>query len=507
MKNSFVYGSILCMLVFNAHSQTLIIKGKIKCLNQSINTSKGAENIVVIPAYKPSIATITASRPSGYFEFNTGVPITRLQDKVVTVYVVSRCTDCKEAAKRIFISEDQDRQNKNDTKQYVTIKDWMLNTNCQQAELVPLAADSVLNLIVKQPEQNLNNVSAATALVGAPAFLNFLTNIVTVVGTTGFPDSFFFVKSISPGKINYGQSLLVSPLYQSANTGFNFSPARDMSEAVFWNPSATALSAKTANISLLTNAKNNIKLGGFYKINEKFTLGAGGIFTRQDEFRQVIFNQGNFLRTEDSVQMKLKEYSAFLSPAYKINNRLSVGLSLKSIWQDFNVPDIVDVDTGTGKGRYINSNIKSQHFDADLSATYKASNAFQIGLNLMNLAGTTLYADAFISGQANIPVQQQRSLGIGLLYKWKRFNIGTDILLTEDDFYDATIGVNYVPFNNALLSAGFAVKQKSYSVAFRMKHFRIAFINDNNWMVNERKKGKSSVFNGNIYGGFIIDLN
>ena len=80
-------------------------------------------------------------------------------------------------------------------------------------------------------------------------------------------------------------------------------------------------------------------------------------------------------------------------------------------------------------------------------------------------------------------------------------------MLTEDDFYDATIGVNYVPFNNALLSAGFAVKQKSYSVAFRMKHFRIAFINDNNWMVNERKKGKSSVFNGNIYGGFIVDLN
>ena len=506
MKKYFVYGCLLCLLVHNVQSQNLIIKGKIKCLNQSVNTTKGAENIVVIPAYKPSIATITASRPSGYFEFNTGVPMSRLQDKMVTVYVVSRCSECKELAKRVFISEDQDRQNRNDDKRYVTIKDWMLNTKCQQAELLPLAADSVLNLVVKQPEQNLDKASAATALVGAPTFLNFLTSIVTVVGTTGFPQNDFFVTSISPGKINYGKSLLVSPLYQSANTGFNFSPSRDMSEAVFWNPSATALTSKVGNISLLTNVKNNIKLSGFYKINEKFSLGAGGIYTRQDEFRQVFFKQNLVERREDSVQMKLKEYGVFLSPAYKINNRLSVGLSIKSTWQQFNIPDVVNVN-GKGKGKFFDIKINNQHFDVDLSATFKASPAFQVGLNLMNLAGTSLYADAFISGQNDIPVQQQRSLGLGLLYKWQRLNVGTDLLVTEDGLYDAAIGVNYVPFNNALLSAGFAVNQKSFSAAFRMKHFRIAYIDDNDWMINERKKGKSAILDGKIYGGFIFDLN
>jgi len=105
-------------------------------------------------------------------------------------------------------------------------------------------------------------------------------------------------------------------------------------------------------------------------------------------------------------------------------------------------------------------------------------------------------------------MQNQRSLGLGLVYKWQRFNVGADLLLTEDEFYDAAIGVNYVPFNNALISAGFAVKQMSYSLAFRIKNFRIAYINDNDFLVNERRESKlSGFFNGQIYGGFIFDLN
>jgi hypothetical protein len=106
-----------------------------------------------------------------------------------------------------------------------------------------------------------------------------------------------------------------------------------------------------------------------------------------------------------------------------------------------------------------------------------------------------------------IPIQQQRSLGLGLLYKWQRLNVGTDLLITEDGLYDATLGVNYVPINNALIYAGLAVKQLSYSLAFRIKHFRVGYINDNHWMLNERKKGKSAILDGKIYGGFIFYLN
>jgi len=124
----------------------------------------------------------------------------------------------------------------------------------------------------------------------------------------------------------------------------------------------------------------------------------------------------------------------------------------------------------------------------------------------MNLAGTKLYADAFVPGQPAIPMQNQRSLGAGLLYKWQRLNVGADFLFTANGFYDLSLGANYVPFNNALLSAGFAVKQLSYSFAFRVKYFRIAYINDNSWLINEKRKGKSGILNGSIYGGFIFDF-
>jgi hypothetical protein len=284
---------------------------------------------------------------------------------------------------------------------------------------------------------------------------------------------------------------------------------------MFWNPSAIAQSRKPHNISLLTNLKNNVKLGGFYSFNEKFTLAAGGIYTFQDERRKSFYipvpsdDPYNNVLEVDSTKMKLQEYAVYLSPVYKVNDKLSVGLTLKSIWQDFNIPNSVFIEftDGVGIGTFNDSTIRKQHFDVDISSTIKVTNALQVGVNLMNLAGTELYADAFVPGQADIPMQNQRSLGLGILYKWQRFNFGTDILFTTYGLYDATLGVNFVPFNNALLSAGFAVKQLSYSFAFRMKYFRIAYINDNDWLVNERRTGKSEILNGKIYGGFIFDLN
>ena len=178
-------------------------------------------------------------------------------------------------------------------------------------------------------------------------------------------------------------------------------------------------------------------------------------------------------------------------------------------WQEFNIPDVLFVRdiNGTGIGTFTDSIVRDQHFDVDLSATYKLTSALQVGVNLMNLAGTKLYNDAFVPGQTNIPMQNQRSLGLGLDYKWQRFNLGADLLFTENELYDASLGVNYVPFNNALISAGVALKQMSYSFAFRIKNFRIAYINDNDWLVNERKSGKIGLLNGQIYGGFIFDLN
>lgn len=511
MKLKNICLGLLFFYNISAQSQDLILKGRIRCLNNHVNSTKGAENIVVVPAFMPSRSTITGTQPSGYFEFNTGLPISKLQDKTVSVYVLSACTDCKQAVKRVFISEDQDRQNRNDSKRYVTVKDWMLDTNCEEAELRPFAADSVLNLIIQQPDQNLEKVSAATALVGTPAMLNLITTLTPVLGVLQGGGT-FQLQSLEPGNITYGRFLMSSPLNHSANTGFNFSPSRDMSEAALWNPSAIAFSKKPANLSLFTNVKNNAKLGGFFRINKNISLAAGGIYTVQDERRVAKFIGNNTLNV-DSLKMKLQEYAISISPVIQINSNFSVGFSLKSVWQNFNIPYQVTLNTPENVtiGTFTDSIVKNQYFDLDISATYKLSNSIQLGVNLMNLAGTELFADAFVPAKtysdSSQPMQNLRSLGLGLTYKFQRFNVGADVLFTSDELYDAALGVNYVPFNNALLSAGVALKQMSYSLAFRIKNFRIAYINDNNLMVNEKSEGLTSFLNGQIYGGFIFDLN
>lgn len=57
---------------------------------------------------------------------------------------------------------------------------------------------------------------------------------------------------------------------------------------------------------------------------------------------------------------------------------------------------------------------------------------------------------------------EQRSFGAGICYKNKRFNAGADVLVAKSTFYDASIGVNYVPFNDALLAADFTFEQKKF---------------------------------------------
>ena len=508
MKNYLIWSFLLVFYQSDFKAQNLIMKGRIKCLNQSPNSSKGAENVVVVPTFVPSKACITASQPAGYFEFNTGIPFQNLQDKQVSIYVVSRCKDCEDIEKRIFISEDQDRLNRDDTKRYVTIKDWMLNANCKQAEFKALKADSVLQVVVKQAKEDLEKVSSATALVGAPTFLNFLTSLTSFVGTN-LGVGTFSLKTLQPAKISYGQFLFASPLLLSANTGFNFSPARDLSEAVFWNPSAIGYARKPTNISLLTNLKNNTKLTGYFQIANKFSISAGLIYNKQDEFRSSVFNDfgGNPILV-DSAVMNLKEFAIFIAPVFKFRQNFSMGLTIKSVWQNFNIPNelFVQFKDQIKEVLFTDTLINKHHLDMDISFTYKLNTSFQVGMNLMNLVGSEFYSDAFVRSQSNTPVQNQRSLGLGLLYKWQRIHIGSDFLVTNNGLYDAALGLNYVPFNNALISAGIAVKQLSYSFAFRMKYFRIAYINDNDFLINEKRKGKSSFFNGKIHGGFVYDF-
>lgn len=499
---------ILLLYASQVQAQTVTIKGKIKCQHAADNSTKGAEQVIVVPTFVPNRSTITVTRPSGYYELNTGLPLETLQDKTVQIQLIYRCgKECGQTVIRAFVSADQDRENDDGSKCYVTLRDLNIDNKCTAVEMPGRMADSMLRVIVKQPAQPIADITNASALAGSPALLNLLTTLTTIASLSNAGE--FKVISLKPGKIQYGQFLLSAAMFHTANNGFNFSPGRDFSEAVFWNPSAMSFSRTPTNISGFTNAKNIAKLSGFTKVNDKLSIGLGGIYSGQDEFRFATYeniNNNNNTVDADSVDLTLKEFSAQLSGAYRISKKLSVGASVKTIWQSFSIPDRLFIDGGDNTTTYFNKTIKKNAVDVDLSATWRINNSWQLGINLMNLAGSELYADAFIPQQQVLSYTNQRAAGLGLLYRNKRWNAGLDVLVTENNLYDVALGVNYVPFNRALISAGFAFRQLSYSLAFRLKHFRVAYINDQNYLVNEIKKGKISLFDGRIYSGFVFDF-
>ncbi|HZW69472.1 MAG TPA: hypothetical protein VFF57_01305, partial [Hanamia sp.] len=250
----------------------------------------------------------------------------------------------------------------------------------------------------------------------------------------------------------------------------------------------------------------------FHKISPKLYLALGGIYTKQDEFRGVEYI-GSFPADDPITKTghpaeTLKEFAAFISAAYNINNKLSVGVTAKSTWQQFTKPVSLFIgqnDTAV-TNTFTDDTTKLNRFDADISVNYEITSFLQAGFTVMNVAGTELYGDLYIKDSVKPIYKNQRSFGLGVCYKNERFNVGVDALYAGNEFYDASVGVNYVPFNNSLIAAGYAFNQQSFSVSFRFKNFKIGYINDNHLMINDVKVGKSKAFNGKIYSGFVFEF-
>lgn len=507
MKTILLFSVLFAVLAGSATAQEVIIKGTLRCTNNGVATStRGAVNIIIIPSFNPRSAVATTTTPQGFFQINTGWNAKDLRDKDVTLYIITKCSSCKKI-QRVFISEDLDKRNTDPTKMYVTVKGWKIMENCTQTELPDIMSEQLLDSAHRLPAEDISGKAPGSPAMAPVSFINLFQKLVTAAAG-GVGVGFFKAVSIPPGKIKYGVFLHSSPMTNTDNTGFNFAPSRNLSEAVFWNAAAIANSSKPNNVSLLANFKNNIKLSGYQQLTPKFYVGLGGIYTKQDQYRFVTYDQSGFT-TALSHREKLEEFAAFLAPVYKINNDISVGATIKSVWQQFNNPSkaaLENDDNGDLQKFFIDDTIKKQNMDVDLSFNYKITSFLQAGISVMNVAGTKLYADMFIRDSANQSYVNQRAYGVGLSYKRGRLNVGVDALFTDKEFYDASIGANYVPFNNGLIAAGYAFKQESFSVSFRLKHFKIAYINDNSLVINDVKIAKSKIFDGKIYTGFVFDF-
>jgi hypothetical protein len=225
--------------------QVVFVQGRVKCTTTSAQSTKGAVPVLVLPDCNPTQAVRTNNEPSGYYLFSTGLTLNDVVDKSLRVSLLSRCSGCSGTTKTIFISES--KLYKKDANGLVYNLNWFLPRRCDSVELKPKQIDSLEQLLIKIKPQRISTIRSSSVIGGTPALLSFLQSAVLAGPTVGLGNIRYGAQQLGEGNMVYGQLLPAYLMYYGSNRGFNFSPSRDLSEALLTNAAALGFSSKKIN--------------------------------------------------------------------------------------------------------------------------------------------------------------------------------------------------------------------------------------------------------------------
>jgi hypothetical protein len=280
---------------------------------------------------------------------------------------------------------------------------------------------------------------------------------------------------ISPKTIIDGMFLKRGYSEFSQNVGFNFTPQRNLNEAVFWNASSMTLSAKH-QISLSSDYKRFLKASSIVKINNDLALGIGLFWLFQKEDREALIELDS---VKDTIRIRSDELALIGSVAFKPWQRLSLGLSAKYLYQNVQSPLGIIRTRDYSHGKLINQDLSFimqnnnvKKIDFDISATVEPLPYLRFGMSLMNVLGTKF--------QSNEDQQQNlRALGFGVTFQKKRLNIGSEIHVIENSKGVYQVGVNYIPFNQTMINLGFSSYHEKLMIGVNYRNLFYSYNNDN----------------------------
>lgn len=236
----------------------------------------------------------------------------------------------------------------------------------------------------------------------------------------------------------------------AGNPGFQFSPTRNISDAVFFNSSAIAFSPYN-QVNILSDIDEFSLVSSTFNLSDAYGIGIGALYLDREENRTALTE----INESASSSFRSEEWGAFLSLSRKISNDMSVGLTVKYLSQSIEAPDKIEkrtIDPGNGELDIyyflLKDKLEEEQYDFDISGTYQINKRFQFGLSVMNIAGAELLTD-------DDEYFQLRSVGIGLSYKYRRVHLGTDIIAYQEGETDFSVGINIVPFSNAEINFGY----------------------------------------------------
>ena len=505
--------SILLILFFTivaSHSllcQQLRIEGRVRCSNDATNLStRGAENVVVEPVLLPQCAVTTRSDPPGYFTIAIQ-QWRKLLDQTVRFYILTNCKSCVIQTYSVFVSEDNLKKENGYYRLNLGTK--IIRQQCVFLEMSAKKTDSVVARLRRDTAQ----VNRVAAWVAAPSLLNLFVGLpLSIAAAKKMKDStstkLVPIKDASIQHALLGRALLYSAFMNSANAGFNFSPLRDFSEAVYWNPSSIFSSNANGNLSLSTDWRRQVKLAGMIKLNNSIAIGGGVIYSVQEEQRAV-----SFADSTTNVAFGSRDLAVFLPIALRLTNKVSVSLTGKFVQQSLQNPNAVLQTIYYSKIKDVwdsvqtNYNLQSartyrRFFNIDISASYRISSSFQAGASLMNLFNSSLQTNY---GMLDSPIKylNQFSVGVGISYRHSRFNLGGDVFYNNGQVINVSFGASVVPFNKGLVQLAYSTMTGQPSLTLRYAHFKLSYFNSDGYYTAFTGQKQLHPY---LYGGCSFDL-
>lgn len=427
-----------------AWSQNIKFQGSVICEEMGLSDQKRpAKYVIVIPKTRPDLSAI--STDYGYYQLT--LPYKNILDQSLTFFYVGK-TDTLETQK-LFISREDlwDRQ--------IRCATQYLNQACERFENSYLEAESKLSLIQNKLYETSNldlfssGAGAAGSLLYAFSLLGFVaaappidSTVIDTLATGSF--------DIAPKKIIDGIFLKRGYSELSQNIGFNFTPQRNLNEAIFWNSSSMTLAAKH-QISLSSDYKRFLKASTIMKIKDDLAIGIGLFWLFQKEYRKAWIES-------DSVRDKFNsDELAFIgSIAFKPWDHVSLGLSAKYLYQNVQSPhgvmrirDYYAGEITKQELSFVFQDNRLKKTDFDISVTIEPVPFLRLGMSVMNVLGTKFQSHETQN-------QWLRALGFGATFQRKRFNLGAEMNVGEQSRGMYQAGINYIPFNHTLISLGFS---------------------------------------------------
>ncbi len=505
--------SILFLFIVSAgFAQTLQLKGRIRCSNDINNLStRGAENVLVVPSMLPKQTVVTGSEPPGFFVIDTKIKKELLYDKNIRLYVVSRCKTCRNISIKKFISSDQITYT-NSTPQ-ITIQTKYIKGLCDSIEYVDIMSDLLLRKFHALNNSEYKDLVEKDYWVASPGLLNLLMFATALAPPE--PDSIVTdvipIERLNEAEIQYGKFLLHSTFVNSSNAGFNFAPTRDLSEAAFWNPASVFTYYKKVGFYGSTNWRNQLKLSAFAKFHKRIGVSIGFLESYQREYR-VLYNTEIPENEKPSSMFRLNELALFSSVSFKLFESLGIGFTGKLMKQKFDNPQYIErrKEYPGYVVRYITYDvIENKHYhsdyDMDLFLSYGFARHINLGVNFMNVFHSELTANNFLAREKEKKIDQF-AIGSGLTFKYGRLNIGVDMLYYNNKIYNLSLGLNVVPFDKAMIQASISTKENVYGIAFQYYRFKIGFINNRNLLLMKSTDSIITIERPYLYSSFVLEI-